>query len=43
VRRHLGKLRIDKANGDFILGTPLGSALVDAGFAEHPGGLRLRA
>jgi ATP-dependent Lhr-like helicase len=43
VRRWLGRLRIDKANGDFIIGTPLGSALVDAGFAEHPGGLRLRA
>jgi ATP-dependent Lhr-like helicase len=43
VRRNVGKLRVDKANGDFIIGTPLGDALVDAGFQIHPGGLRLRA
>ena len=42
VRRHLGKLRVDKSNGDFIIGTALGDALVEAGFGIFPQGLRLR-
>jgi ATP-dependent helicase Lhr and Lhr-like helicase len=37
------KLAIEKANGAFVLGTPLGHALQDAGFLATPRGLRLRA
>jgi hypothetical protein len=29
-------------NGDFVIGTGLGDALVDAGFSVTPQGLRLR-
>jgi ATP-dependent Lhr-like helicase len=43
VRENLGKLRIDKANGQFVIGTPFGDALVEAGFQLNPQGLRLRA
>jgi len=43
VRRNVGKLRVEKVNGDFVIGTPLGDALVEAGFQLYPGGLRLRA
>jgi ATP-dependent helicase Lhr and Lhr-like helicase len=43
VRQNLGKLRIDKANGEFVIGTALGDALVAAGFQLNPQGLRLRA
>jgi ATP-dependent Lhr-like helicase len=39
----LGKLRVDRANGEFIIGSPLGVALVAAGFQINPQGLRLRA
>ncbi|WP_150307780.1 Lhr family ATP-dependent helicase [Planctomonas psychrotolerans] len=37
------KLAVEKANGDFVLGTPLGDALQDAGFLATPRGLRMRA
>ena len=43
VRDNLGKLRIEKVDGEFSIGTPLGDALVASGFALHPDGLRLRA
>jgi len=43
VRTGLGKLRIEKIDGEFSIGTVLGHALVDAGFAATPQGLRLRA
>jgi ATP-dependent Lhr-like helicase len=42
VRTGLGKLRIERINGDFAIGTPFGNLLVDAGFAATPQGLRLR-
>ncbi|HEY4269272.1 MAG TPA: ATP-dependent helicase [Galbitalea sp.] len=42
VRTGLGRLRIERINGDFAIGTPLGNLLVDAGFAATPQGLRLR-
>ncbi|WP_207454300.1 ATP-dependent helicase [Desertivibrio insolitus] len=43
VRRGLGKLTVEKVDGEFVLGTPLGDALREAGFAAAPQGLRLRA
>ena len=43
VRERIGKARIDKVNGDFVIGTPLGDALAEAGFGVSPQGLRLRA
>ena len=43
VRERIGKLRVEKVDGEFSIGTPLGEALVRAGFALHPDGLRLRA
>ena len=51
IKKHLGQnfqnyveqLRIDKANGQFVIGTLLGDALVEAGFQLNPQGLRLRA
>jgi ATP-dependent Lhr-like helicase len=42
VRRGLGKLRVELVDGEFSIGTPLGTALADAGFAATPQGLRLR-
>jgi len=43
VRRGgVDRLAIESANGEFVLGTPLGEALVAAGFTETPRGLRLR-
>ncbi len=43
VREHrVPQLAIEKANGEFALGTPFGSALQAAGFAPSPKGLRLR-
>jgi ATP-dependent Lhr-like helicase len=42
VRRGLGKLRVELIDGEFSIGTPLGAALADAGFAATPQGLRLR-
>ncbi|WP_341952935.1 DEAD/DEAH box helicase [Salinibacterium sp. TMP30] len=43
LRGTLPKLRIEKVNGDFAVGTPVGKALVEAGFVATPQGLRLRA
>jgi ATP-dependent Lhr-like helicase len=43
VRGRLGKLRIERVDGEFGVGTPLGVALVEAGFVPTPQGLRLRA
>jgi ATP-dependent Lhr-like helicase len=43
VRTGLGKLRIERVDGEFSIGTPLGEALVEAGFAATPQGLRLRS
>jgi ATP-dependent Lhr-like helicase len=37
-----GRLRVEKVNGTFAIGTALGDALVAAGFASTPQGLRLR-
>jgi len=37
------KISVESANGIFVLGTALGSALSLAGFTETPKGLRLRA
>ncbi|WP_336603956.1 ATP-dependent helicase [Agromyces seonyuensis] len=38
-----GRIRIERANGRFVLGTPTGRALEAAGFRESPQGLRLAA
>ncbi|QNE47991.1 ATP-dependent helicase [Glaciihabitans sp. INWT7] len=42
IRRSGGRLRVERVNGDFVIGTTLGDALVDAGFSATPQGLRLR-
>ena len=42
VRARLGKLRVERVDGEFSIGTPLGDALQEAGFAPHPNGLRIR-
>jgi ATP-dependent Lhr-like helicase len=42
IRAIGGKLRIEKINGVFSVGTGLGDALVRGGFAATPQGLRLR-
>jgi len=42
ARERIGKLRIEKVNGVFSIGTPFGEALQRAGFALHPDGLRIR-
>jgi ATP-dependent Lhr-like helicase len=38
----LGKVAVERTDGDFVLGTPLGAALESAGFRPTPRGLRLR-
>jgi ATP-dependent Lhr-like helicase len=43
VRFGLGRLRVERVDGDFSIGTPFGIALASAGFAPTPQGLRLRA
>ncbi|NEM92086.1 Lhr family ATP-dependent helicase [Galbitalea soli] len=43
VRTALRRLRIERVDGDFAIGTALGDALTEAGFAPTPQGLRLRA
>ncbi len=43
VRRSIGKLRVERVDGEFVIGTPVGDALTAAGFAPTPQGLRLRA
>ena len=42
VRAAGGRLRVERIDGAFAVGTPLGDALVRAGFAPTPQGLRLR-
>ena len=42
IRRSGGRLRVERVNGDFVIGTALGEALVEAGFSVTPQGLRLR-
>ncbi len=42
VRAAGGRLRVERVDGEFAVGTPLGDALVRAGFAPTPQGLRLR-
>ncbi|OII24665.1 Lhr family ATP-dependent helicase [Curtobacterium sp. MCBA15_013] len=42
VRSGLRKLSVERVDGDFVLETPLGSALREAGFTATPQGLRLR-
>jgi ATP-dependent Lhr-like helicase len=42
IRSAGGRLRVEKIDGVFSVGTPLGDALVRAGFAPTPQGLRLR-
>jgi len=42
VRASGGRLRVEKIDGEFSVGTALGDALVRAGFAPTPQGLRLR-
>ena len=43
VRVGLGKLRVERIDGEFSIGTPFGASLAAAGFAPTPQGLRLRA
>ncbi|HEY5230048.1 MAG TPA: ATP-dependent helicase, partial [Galbitalea sp.] len=43
VRSGLGRLRVERVDGEFSIGTAFGSALVNAGFAPTPQGLRLRS
>jgi ATP-dependent Lhr-like helicase len=43
VRRSGGRLRVEKIDGAFSIGTPFGHALGAAGFAPTPQGMRLRA
>jgi len=40
--RRVDKLAVETVNGGFILGSPLGDALSEAGFLATPRGLRLR-
>lgn len=42
IRSSGGRLRIEKIDGEFAIGTPLGDALTASGFAPTPQGLRLR-
>ncbi|WP_025156551.1 ATP-dependent helicase [Leifsonia aquatica] len=41
--RRVDKLAVESVNGGFILGTPTGDALAEAGFLPIPRGLRLRS
>ena len=43
VRIGLGRLRVERVDGEFSIGTGFGAALATAGFAPTPQGLRLRA
>jgi ATP-dependent Lhr-like helicase len=43
VRNRLDKMRIEKVDGEFVIGTVLGTALMNAGFGPTPQGLRIRA
>ncbi|MFJ3491228.1 ATP-dependent helicase [Leifsonia aquatica] len=41
--RRVDKLAVETVNGGFVLGTPTGDALAEAGFLAIPRGLRLRS
>ncbi|KTT38268.1 hypothetical protein RSA46_24440, partial [Pseudomonas oryzihabitans] len=43
VRSGLRKLAVERVDGDFVLETPVGGALREAGFTATPQGIRLRA
>ncbi len=43
VRAGIGRLRVERVDGEFSVGTPLGLMLAAAGFSPTPQGLRLRA
>jgi ATP-dependent Lhr-like helicase len=43
TKAHSGRMRVERINGEFVVGTPLGDALVEAGFTVTPQGLSLRA
>jgi ATP-dependent Lhr-like helicase len=43
LRGGIQKLTVETVNGSFVLGTPFGDALNDAGFTANPRGLRLRS
>jgi ATP-dependent Lhr-like helicase len=43
VRASTGRARVDRVDGEFAVGSPLGLALLEAGFQVYPDGLRLRA
>ena len=43
IRRSLGRLRVEKVDGAFVIGTAVGDSLTEAGFSTTPQGLRLRA
>ena len=42
VRARIGRMRVERVDGEFAVGTALGALLVEAGFAATPQGLRLR-
>jgi len=42
VRAGIGKLRVERIDGEFSVGSPLGVLLAEAGFSPTPQGLRLR-
>lgn len=42
VRAGIGKLRVERIDGEFSVGSPLGLLLAEAGFSPTPQGLRLR-
>ncbi len=42
VRSGLRKLAVERVDGEFVLESPLGSALREAGFTATPQGVRLR-
>ncbi len=42
IRRSGGRLRVERVDGEFVIGSRLGEALIDAGFTLTPQGLRLR-
>ncbi|HWR85773.1 MAG TPA: ATP-dependent helicase [Rhodoglobus sp.] len=43
VKTRVGRMRIEKIDGEFGVGTPFGQLLAEAGFSNTPQGLRLRA
>jgi ATP-dependent Lhr-like helicase len=42
ARGALTRMRVERVDGEFAVGTPLGDLLQEAGFAPTPQGLRLR-